>query len=117
MLGIGSIALGGRVITSFGLNFVLLYFVAPGLTVALAVFFRQMEHWIIGEYFNRCLRYTGKYSLELYLTHVMIIDLMLLYDTKINFLIFFIVSVATAVALKKSASYFLILIKSFSKAL
>lgn len=42
---------------------------------------------------------------------------MLRYNTKISFLFFFVASVATAVALKKLALYFLILIKLFSNAL
>lgn len=117
MLGIGSMALGGRVITSYGLNFVLLYFIAPGLAIALAGLFRWMEHRKVGSFLNRLFSYIGKYSLELYLTHVMIINLMIHYHVNMNFLVFFIVSVATAVALKKLASDSLILIKSFSKTL
>lgn len=117
ILGIGSMALGGRVITSYGLNFVLLYFIAPGLTIASTKLFRWMEHLKMGNLLNSSLSYIGKHSLELYLTHVMIINLMIHYHAKMNFLIFIILSVATAAILKKLASYFLILIKSFSKTL
>lgn len=117
ILGIGSMVLGGRVITSYGLNFVLLYFITPGWIIALASLFRWIEQRKIGTYLNSSLRYIGKHSLELYLTHIMLIDLMLRYNTKISFLFFFVASVATAVALKKLASYFLILIKLFSNAL
>lgn len=112
-LGMGSMLLGGRVFTLYGFNFALLFFVTPGLIVALTIAFRWMEQWKMGKLFNKLLQYIGTFSLELYFTHMLIINLICQNHMEMNFGIFLMLSIVSSVVLKKMASCFLIMVKSF----
>lgn len=107
--------LGGRVLSSLGLNFVLLFFVVPGLVVGLTWIFESMERLTITRKCNQVCQYLGTLSLEVYFTHGYIIGIINQYQIKLNWAFFIVLSVLSAIVLKYAAKQLLTSVRLFAR--
>ena len=116
LLGGGGLLLGGRALSSLGLNFILLFFIVPGLVVGLAWLFESMESFSVTRRCNQTFNYLGTLSLEIYLTHWYMLVIMNQYQIDLNWLLFILLSILLSILLKHVANLSLKTVKEFARA-
>lgn len=110
VLGICSSLLGGEIISRYGINFLMLALIAPGLSILIASICNFLNRYSVARPIISSLGYIGTMSLEIYLVHWGLICIMKKYSLEYSPLTFFAISFLVAyivhLIISKAYSYF-----------
>lgn len=110
VLGICSSLLGGEIISRYGINFLMLALIAPGLSILIASICNFLNCYSVARPIINTAGYIGIMSLEIYLVHWGLICIMKKYSLEYSLLTFFAISFLVAyivhLIISKAYSYF-----------